>query len=201
MCETWAHISFLGPGNILWPQKKRNKKAVREGDRERERAPQTFDFAKSWQRYAQKCQAERDRWRHRQDRGGKGRWQGAGARGERGTWTSGGLGQSNSQTAAEMYNKSRRQRATSTKNATLRIRSGAPPKKPNNRTKPRTLYPIPPTLPSLLFLSHSLPSSHSLTRCHCEVSPYPHIRCSTASNEISNVAEIRFFLHFRIPCS
>lgn len=37
------------------------------------------------------------------------------------------------------------------------------------------------------------PSSHSLTRCHCEVSPYPHIRCSTASNEISNVAEIRFF--------
>lgn len=43
------------------------------------------------------------------------------------------------------------------------------------------------------------PSSHSLTRCHCEVSPYPHIRCSTASNEISNVAEIRFFCTFPYP--
>lgn len=78
---------------------------------------------------------------------------------ERGTWTSGGLEQSNSQTAAEMYNKSRRQRATSTKNATLRIRSGAPPKKPNNRTKPRTLDRIPSLLPSTAFFSLSNPLS------------------------------------------
>lgn len=78
---------------------------------------------------------------------------------ESGTWTSGGLEQSNSQTAAEMYNKSRRQRATSTKNATLRIRSGAPPKKPNNRTKPRTLDRIPSPLPSTAFFSLSNPLS------------------------------------------
>lgn len=114
--------------------------------------------AKGMRKNAQNSQAERNRWRHRQDRGGKERGAGKGMV-ERGTWTSGGLEQSNSQTAAEMYNKSRRQRATSTKNATLRIRSGAPPKNPNNRTKPRTLDRIPSPLPSTAFFSLSNPLS------------------------------------------
>jgi len=105
MCETWAHISFWGPGNILWPQKKRNKKAVRErsqeprvvgGDR-----PLTLPKpAKGMRKNAQHkwWGTEREQERVRGNSGG------IGGRG-------GGYGQSNSQTAAEMYNKTRRQRA------------------------------------------------------------------------------------------
>lgn len=155
----WQH--FMTAKETQQESGQRGRQGERESDRVRERGhlrPLTLPkAAKGMRKNAQNSQAERDRWRHRQDRGGKE----TGCRGmvERGTWTSGGLEQSNSQTAAEMYNKSRRQRATSTKNATLRIRSGAPPKKPNNRTKPRTLHRIPSPLPSTAFFSLSNPLS------------------------------------------
>lgn len=91
MCETWAHISFWGPATFY--DRKRNATRKRS---EWPRAVQRGGRADLWlcQKLPKVCAKM-----HK-------------TRGEALRWVASGLGQSNSQTAAEMYNKSRRQRVT-----------------------------------------------------------------------------------------
>lgn len=87
-----CNVRDLGPyfvfgawQHFMTAKETQQESGQRDGERERkrarERAPQTFDFAKAakgMRKNAQNSQAERDRWRHRQDRGGKEKGDGEG---------------------------------------------------------------------------------------------------------------------------